>query len=54
LELSRRHFLKTSAAVGAAFLGLKHLGGCSGPAMVYEPMAEFVRDASRPTDRRCS
>ena len=44
LDLSRRHFLKASAAAGAAFLGLRHLTGCSGPSMVYEPTAEFVRD----------
>jgi secreted PhoX family phosphatase len=45
MNTSRRHFLKTSAAVGAAFLGLKHLAGCSSPAtMLTEPLPEFVRD----------
>lgn len=44
MDLSRRHFLRASAAVGAAFLGLKHLAGCSGPAMLAEPLPEFVRD----------
>jgi uncharacterized protein len=41
---SRRHFLRTSAAVGAAFLGLKHLAGCSTPSFSSEPLPEFVRD----------
>ena len=44
MDLTRRHFLKASAAVGAAFLGLKHLAGCSGPAMLADPLPEFVRD----------
>ncbi|HYE97997.1 MAG TPA: alkaline phosphatase PhoX [Planctomycetota bacterium] len=43
---SRRHFLRTTAAVGAAFLGLKQLVGCSSyaPAYAFEPLEGMVRD----------
>ena len=41
---SRRHFLRTSAAVGAAFLGLKHLVGCSTPPYAFDPAPDLVRD----------
>lgn len=41
---SRRSFLRTSAAAGAAFLGLKHLTGCSTPAFSPEPLPELVKD----------
>ncbi|HEX7896877.1 MAG TPA: alkaline phosphatase PhoX [Planctomycetota bacterium] len=41
---SRRHFLRTSAAVGAAFLGLKQLTGCATPAFSPEPAPELVKD----------
>jgi uncharacterized protein len=41
---SRRHFLRTSAAVGAAFLGLKQLTGCATPSFSSEPTADLVRD----------
>jgi len=41
---NRRHFLRTSAAVGAAFLGLKQLTGCATPAFSPEPAPELVKD----------
>lgn len=41
---SRRHFLRVSAAVGAAFLGLKHLTGCASPAFSPEPLDDLVKD----------
>lgn len=41
---SRRHFLRNAAAAGAAFLGLKHLTGCSTPAFSPEPSPELARD----------
>jgi hypothetical protein len=45
MNLSRRNFLGASAAVGAAFLGLKHLAGCSStPSQSLEPPQDFVRD----------
>src|SRR5687767_6390866 len=42
---SRRHFLRTSAAAGAAFLGFKHLTGCSSASFSPEPLPELVKDA---------
>jgi hypothetical protein len=45
MNASRRHFLRTSAAVGAAFLGLRRLVGCSAPApYVFDPGPDLVRD----------
>jgi secreted PhoX family phosphatase len=44
MEVSRRHFLRNAAAVGAAFVGLKHLTGCSTPTFSMEPATGFVRD----------
>lgn len=41
---SRRHFLRSSAAVGAAFLGLKQLVGCSTPPYAFDPGPDLVRD----------
>lgn len=42
---TRRHFLKSAASVGAAFLGLKQLAGCSSaPLMATDPLPGFVRD----------
>lgn len=41
---SRRHFLRVSAAAGAAFLGLKQLTGCASPAFSPEPLADLVKD----------
>ncbi len=44
MHLSRRHFLRASAAVGAAFMGLRHLAGCTGLSAPTEPLPDFVRD----------
>jgi hypothetical protein len=42
--LARRHFLRTAAAAGAAFVGLRHLAGCAAPTFTSEPYPDLVRD----------
>jgi len=45
-ESTRRHFLRTSAAVGGAFLALRHLAGCGTHTPTYspDPLEGLLRD----------